>query len=43
MIKKVKTSRKKLKLNHNQHHTQQQKTKKNKKITLTWDHKPHYT
>jgi hypothetical protein len=27
MIKKVKTSRKKLKWNHNPHHTQQEKTK----------------
>jgi hypothetical protein len=31
MIKKVKTSRKKYKCNHNPHHTQQEKTKKNKK------------
>jgi lipoate-protein ligase B len=46
MIKKVKTSRKKnaiiTHIIHNK--KKQRKTKeKNKKITLTWDHKPLYT
>lgn len=43
MIKKVKTLELFFNCNHSPHHTQQEKTRKNKKITLTWDHKLHYT